>query len=156
MYGLRYDDYFFAPLKFGVCHYGKSLGTPIERDTWYTITKLYKESIIRSMAVTTSADLAAASVKFALRSTTNNAILIPTFFADQTIATAQTDKALAFGTMFTTFKPDKFVFGDVIANTPAITTVKDFSLLELVFQVAGAVPPDALTVSFTYQMAYQG
>lgn len=156
MSGLRYDDYFFAPVKYGIAHYGKSVGSPIVKDTWYPITKMYKEAVIRTVNVTTSADLTGATLKFALRKGINSLVAIPTFLADKSIATAVADTALTFGTMFTTYKPNKFTFGDVIKNTPAITTVDDFNLMELSFQLSGADPTDALIISFTYEFAYQG
>ena len=150
---VRYDSYCFAPLKVGVAHYGKTRNAPIEKDIWYPIAPMYKEAILRGFKVTTSADLAAASLKFALMR--DGEVILASVFADKSIATAVTSSDLALGSMFTTYKPTLFTFGDVVANTPAITTIDDFSTLDIAFQVSGAVPPDALVISFEYQFTYK-
>lgn len=152
---IRYDDYFFAPVKTGICHYGSTLGTAIVRDTYYPITTMYKEAIIRSLQVTTSADLTGASVKVVLRK--SGVVAITAIFADKTIATAQADSALTAGTMFTApFKLNKFTLGDIAANVPAIgAALTDFNVMDLAFQITGADVPSTLLVSFVYEMAYK-
>lgn len=153
MRSTRYDSYCFAPVKLGVSHFGKEVNAPIVKDTWYPIIPYYREALLRSITATTSANLTGASLKFALMR--NNEVVVATVLGDQSIATAITGTALTVGAMFTTHKPSVFTLGDVVLNTPALSAViKDFSELDLAFQVTGADVPDALRITFEYQFTY--
>lgn len=149
---LRYDDYFLGPIKKGFPAYGTTYGTPLVRDTYYTIGPVYKEYLIYEVKATTSAVLTGASLKVVLRR--GGAVAITAAYADQSVATAITDQALTPGTMFTAnFKLNRFTFGDVVANTPAVAAVlPDFNVLDLAFQITGADVPANYNVTFEYTL----
>lgn len=108
--------------------------------------------LLGDFKVTTSEDLAAASLKFNLYR--NEKVIVADFFASKSIATAATDAALTVNAAFVDFKPNKFTLADCFAKQSTLT-VDSWDLLQLGFVLTGADPTATLKISIMYEAAYR-
>jgi hypothetical protein len=134
---------------------------PIElvRDTWYSLMPIWSPSGVSSIKVTTSANLTSAKLEFALargRTPTTQAAfsadkeVLDAVIVDKDIATAVTASDLAWGTMFTTGKPDEYTWKELESLLTGFKD-EDWSLLHLVYKITGADVPTGFYTKFTIE-----